>query len=81
MDWLVFRAFFESVKAGQQTPIDVYDTAAMMCISALSEESIACGSKPVAIPDFSNGRWMERNDSTKGKYSLREICEDSTVSI
>lgn len=81
MDWLVFRAFIESVKAGMQTPIDVYDTAALMCISALSEESIACGSKPVAIPDFTNGRWMERHDSTTGKYCLHDICEDHSMSI
>ena len=67
MDWLVFRAFVESVKAGTQTPIDVYDTAALMCISALSEESIACGSIPVPIPDFTNGRWMERHDSIQSK--------------
>jgi len=81
MDWLVFRAFIESVKSGQQTPIDVYDTAAWMCISALSEESIACGSAPVAVPDFTNGRWLERNDITKGKYCLNEVCEDHTVSL
>lgn len=81
MDWLVFRAFIESVKAGTQPPIDVYDTAALMCISALSEESIACGSKPVAIPDFTNGRWIERHDRVLGKYCLHQICKDDSVSI
>lgn len=60
MDWLVFSDFFESVRQGTQTPLDVYDMAAWMCISALSEESIALGGHPVAIPDFTNGKWMTR---------------------
>lgn len=58
MDWLVLRAFFESAMAGVQPPIDVYDTASWMCISVLSEQSIAIGSAPIAIPDFTNGKWM-----------------------
>ena len=40
MDWMVFRAFFESVKAQTNTPIDVYDTASWMCISVLSEHMV-----------------------------------------
>ncbi|MCJ8014063.1 Gfo/Idh/MocA family oxidoreductase [Paenibacillus sp. KQZ6P-2] len=60
MDWLVFKDFFESVKHGTQTPLDVYDMASWMCISTLSEESIALGGHPVAIPDFTNGKWMTR---------------------
>ena len=60
MDWLVLSAFFRAAKCGGPVPIDVYDTAAWMCISALSEQSIAMGGMPVAIPDFTNGKWMER---------------------
>ena len=81
MDWLVFRGFLESVKNGTQPPIDVYDTATLMCISALSEESIQHGGTAVAIPDFTGGRWLERHDTVKGKYCLRETCEDDSVSI
>lgn len=58
MDWLVFEAFFTSVIEGKPCPIDVYDAAAWMSITALSEESIALGGHPVAIPDFTNGAWM-----------------------
>ncbi|WP_246608656.1 Gfo/Idh/MocA family protein [Paenibacillus agaridevorans] len=58
MDWLVFQQFFDSVKNGTQTPIDVYDMASWMCISSLSEDSIALGGHPVAIPDFTNGKWI-----------------------
>lgn len=60
MDWLVFRAFFEAAKAGKPTPIDVYDAAAWMCISCLSEQSVAMGGAPIAIPDFTNGKWLDR---------------------
>jgi len=59
MDWLVLRDFFDSVQQGTQTPIDVYDMASWMSISALSESSIATGGQAVAIPDFTNGKWMK----------------------
>ncbi len=75
MDYLVLRAFIEAVKSRTQTPIDVYDAAAWMAITPLSEASIACGSMPVAIPDFTNGRWTHREPPTLGKYCLDEICE------
>ena len=45
MDWIVLRAFFESVVLGEDTPIDVYDTAAWMAVTALSDESIKNNNK------------------------------------
>lgn len=60
MDWLVYKDFIDCVINQTQTPIDVYDMAAWMSISALAEESIAMGGHPVAIPDFTNGAWMSR---------------------
>lgn len=60
MDWLAFRDFIDSVIDQKNMPIDVYDMAAWMCITALAEESISLGGHPVAIPDFTNGRWMSR---------------------
>lgn len=62
MDWLVLRAFFESARDKVMPPIDVYDTAAWMCISTLSEDSIALGGAPVAIPDFTNGKWIKQKE-------------------
>ena len=76
IDWLVFGAFFDAVKKGVQTPIDVYDMAAWMSITPLSEQSIAMGGAPVAIPDFTNGRWIGREPAVGGKYCLDEICAD-----
>ena len=60
MDWLVFCDFVESVQNQSEVPIDVYDLAAWMSISALAEQSIALGGQPVAIPDFTNGMWIKR---------------------
>lgn len=60
MDWLVFCDFVESIRNKTEVPIDVYDMAAWMCITPLSEQSIAMGGHPVAIPDFTNGAWMHR---------------------
>lgn len=57
MDYLVLRAFVESVQKGVEPPIDVYDAASWMSVTALSEASIAGGSRPVEIPDFTSGRW------------------------
>ena len=60
MDWLVYADFIQAVQNKMPTPIDVYDLATWMSISALSEESIALGGHPVAIPDFTNGKWLGR---------------------
>jgi hypothetical protein len=76
MDYLVLRAFFDSVKRQVQTPIDVYDMAAWMSITVLSEQSIAMGSQPVAIPDFTNGKWINREPAPEGKYCLTKVCNE-----
>ena len=60
MDWLEFRAFVDAAKEGRSAPVDVYDAATWMSISTLTEQSIAMGGAPVAIPDFTNGKWMQR---------------------
>lgn len=41
-------------------PIDVYDAASWMCITALSEASVAQGGLPQMIPDFTGGMWTRR---------------------
>ena len=70
MDGFVLSAFSEAVKNGLDSPIDVYDAAAAMSITALSEESIATG-MPVGIPDFTNGMWLCRKEKIKSPlYSL-----------
>lgn len=81
MDWLVCRAFVEAVKKGTNTPIDAYDTVSWMAIAPLSELSIKKGGAPVEIPDFTNGKWRQREEIIPGKYCLDEICADETTSI
>ena len=81
MDWLVCRAFIESVKAGIDTPIDAYDTATWLAIGALSEESLANGNKVVEFPDFTGGKWQNREPAPKCKYSLAEIVVDESISV
>ena len=68
MDYLVIDAFFEALDKGLPMPIDVYDAAAWMAISALSAESIAGGSVSVPFPDFTNGRWQTRREEPDWKY-------------
>lgn len=60
MDTLMLRSFFDAVRNGEEMPIDVYDAAAWMVITCLSEASIANGGMPIDIPDFTGGRWVMR---------------------
>jgi hypothetical protein len=60
MDYLEFKAFFHAILTGEEMPIDVYDMAAWMAITPLSEQSIAHGGMPQAIPDFTRGQWHLR---------------------
>ena len=75
IDTLVFDAFFTALREGRPMPIDVYDMAAWMSISVLSEESIALGGAPVAIPDFTNGQWLYRGDDEEWEFGLSKVCE------
>ena len=70
MDYLVLRAFVESVQ-NECPPIDTYDTASWMAITALTEQSIAMGGAPVPVPDFTEGRWLQKRESfATGEYAL-----------
>ena len=60
MDGVEFRAFFEALRAGGEMPIDVYDMAAWMSITYLSEQSVLRGGAPQQIPDFTRGKYKTR---------------------
>ncbi len=60
MDYYMMKSFFEAILNGDEMPIDVYDGASWMCITALSEASILQGGTPQAIPDFTGGKWVNR---------------------
>ena len=59
-DYLELVKFIEAVHNKTQTPIDVYDSVIMSVIGPLSELSIANGSSPVKVPDFTNGKWKTK---------------------
>ncbi|MBR2018914.1 MAG: Gfo/Idh/MocA family oxidoreductase [Clostridia bacterium] len=60
MDAIEFRVFVDCLKANQPMPIDVYDAAAWMAVTALSEASVAAGGLVQAVPDFTGGMWTRR---------------------
>jgi len=60
MDGILLREFIKAFKEGRPMPIDVYDAAAWMCVSCLSERSVAAGGAIQQIPDFTNGKWLIR---------------------
>lgn len=60
MDFFLLNAFIESAKRNEKPVFDVYDAATWLSITPLSEQSVALGSQPMPIPDFTRGRWTER---------------------
>ena len=68
MDYLELKAFFHAIINGEEMPIDVYDMAAWMAITPLSEQSVAHGGMPQAIPDFTRGQWILREPKDVVKF-------------
>ena len=71
MDWLVLRAFVEAVKKDdKKMPLDVYDAASWMVITALSDQSIKNNSAVQQFPDFTKGKWKDRKQEGEGLFFL-----------
>lgn len=81
VDWMIFRAFIDSVKNGTNTPIDVYDTVTLLAIGPLSRESIEKGGMPIAFPDFTNGKYKNREPLVRSKYCLNDIVVDDSYTM
>ncbi len=60
MDFFVIHAFVEALKADRPMPIDVFDAVAWSAITPLSERSIQEGNRTLAFPDFTAGKWAQR---------------------
>lgn len=73
MDYFECRAFIDAILNGTEMPIDVYDMASWMAITPLSEQSIAHGGMPQAIPDFTRGKWILRE--------MKDVVEFPKVSV
>ncbi len=74
-DGMILNAFFDAVRNRTAPPIDVYDVAAWMSITCLSEQSISMGGMPVAFPDFTDGKWIYEGGGATGEWALDEIYE------
>lgn len=63
-DFLVVKAFFESIRTGRSHQFDVYFATAMASVAILAHRSIMEGSKPFDVPDFRNAEDRDkfRND-------------------
>ncbi len=57
MDYIEDYRLIRSLRLGEPLDQDVYDAAAWSAIVGASCESVAQRSKPVAIPDFTRGKW------------------------
>jgi hypothetical protein len=60
MDFLEDYRLVQCLRRGEPTDMDVYDAAAWSAVTEATERSVARGSRPVEIPDFTRGRWKER---------------------
>ena len=57
MDFMMDWRLIDCLRNGLPMDMDVYDAASWSCITPLSEWSIANGSQPIEIPDFTRGAW------------------------
>ena len=60
MDGIMFRVFLDRIISGEPMPVDVYDMASWMAVTALSTISIAGGGAPQEFPDFTRGKYASR---------------------
>lgn len=59
MDFIEDYRLIQALKEGVAPDIDVYDSVVWSAIIPLSIESVAKGSAPVAMPDFTRGNWKK----------------------
>jgi predicted dehydrogenase len=60
MDFIEDYRLIQCLLEGTPTDMDVYDAVTLSAVSALSERSIAANSTAVDFPDFTRGRWKNR---------------------
>ena len=61
MDFILEYRFIKNLQKGLPLDMDVYDGVTWSSIISLAEFSIANGSYPVKIPDFTRGGWQKIN--------------------
>ena len=73
---MMLRSFLYAVRNRVEPVVDAYDSATLLAIPVLSEMSIELGSQPVAVPDFTGGRWLDREPQPASVFSLDTIHEE-----
>jgi hypothetical protein len=61
MDFIMLYRLLQCVREGIAPDMDVYDCATLSAVAPLSVSSVSRGSAPVEFPDFTRGKWKERN--------------------
>jgi len=60
MDFMEDYRLIKCLRQGLSTDMDVYDAAAWSVLTEVSERSVAQGSQPIEIPDFTRGAWAKK---------------------
>lgn len=60
IDYAMDCRLIHCLRNGLPLDMNVYDAALWSCMVELTDTSATSGSKPLEIPDFTRGRWMEK---------------------
>jgi predicted dehydrogenase len=63
MDYIMLYRLLSCIRQGIPPDMDVYDAAAWSSVTPLSIASVAQGSAPQQFPDFTGGKWRDRQAS------------------
>ena len=61
MDFVMIYRLVKCLNLGLPLDINAYDSVLWSAVTPLSELSVASGSLPVPIPDFTGGTWKQKN--------------------
>ena len=59
MDFIMMSRLITAINLGLPLDLNVYDGVTWSAVTPLSERSVANGSKPVNMPDFTGGLWAK----------------------
>lgn len=72
MDFIMDYRLIRCLQQGLPLDMDVYDAAEWSCIVELSAQSVAQGSVPVEVPDFTRGRWGMPHQRQVGQIKIND---------
>lgn len=69
MDYILQWRTVQQMRTGQVPDIDIYDSAVWCAPVPLSVASIEAGGKPVEVPDFTRGAWVNKRPGLDSRPS------------